>query len=555
MRGSRFEEYARPLPVLLALSGLALLIRLVGLGARVAHQDEARVAHWTLHYMDVGAWEYRAIIHGPFIPHVNGVVFDLLGPSDFTMRLVVAVVGGLLPLAAWLLRDRLRDLEIVLLGALLALNPVLIYYSRFMRNDLLLGAFAFAAFAFVVRAMDTGQGRYLLAAAVAFGLAATTKENVLLYLLTWGGALVLLLDQRLFHARFRGKDWVALARAEIANGFRGVWRARYPVGGGVLTVVVIVLAFYSPKPDLYQALANPAKLPGVLDAATLGTWEKFTKLWGSTGMQEHSYVKFLGHLLLVMAVGGITTTVFAGIGFVADRYREAGPRDVVAFAFYWGLASVLGYPIVSDIMAGWTAVHALVPLAVPGAVGLSVVARTARDAIAADDGRVAAVTVVLLVLGATATLGGGVAVNVLYPTEKMNPVVQYAQPAGDMKPTLAEIEGIAAENEGVDVVFYGEEYYTPNETGADARLDIETGGYAGWFARLPLPWYLEIYDANVTSTKDPDYFEDHQPPVVITLREETPTIRPDLQDYRSVTHQGYLSDRPVVFYIKESAAT
>jgi uncharacterized protein (TIGR03663 family) len=289
----------------------------------------------------------------------------------------------------------------------------------------------------------------------------------------------------------------------------------------------------------------------VLDAATLGTWEKFTDLWGSTGMQEHSYVRFLGHLLLVMGVGGATTTIFSGIGFVADRYRDAGPRDLVAFSFYWGLASVLGYPIVSDIMAGWTAVHALIPLAVPAAVGLGLVIRKLLAALDRDDGRLAAVTVVLLVLAATATLGGGLAVNVLYPTEKANPVVQYAQPAGDMKPQLARIEEVSAANEGIDVVFYGEEYYTPNETRGDASLDIETGGYAGWFARLPLPWYLEQYDANVTSTKDPRYFEEHQPPVVITLREESGDIEHRLEGYERTVRQGYLSDRPVVFYIRE----
>lgn len=268
-------------------------------------------------------------------------------------------------------------------------------------------------------------------------------------------------------------------------------------------------------------------------------------------MQEHSYVRFLGHFLLVMGVGGATTTIFAGIGFVADRYREEGPRDVVALAFYWGLASVLGYPIVSDIMAGWTTIHALVPLTIPAAVGLSLVVRKARLALARDDGQLAAVTMVLLLAAATATLGGGLAVNVLYPTEKKNPVVQYAQPAGDMKPTLARIEAVAAENDGIDVVFYGEEFYTPNETRGDASLDIESGGYAGWFARLPLPWYLEIYDANVTSTKDPGFVESTQPPVVITLRDEEDPIQNRLDGYDRVVHQGYLSDRPVVFYVRE----
>ncbi|MFB6095384.1 MAG: flippase activity-associated protein Agl23, partial [Halodesulfurarchaeum sp.] len=283
----------RPLPLLLVFTAIGLAARVFRLGARVAHQDEARVAHWILHYMAVGRWEYRAIIHGPFLPHVNGVVFDLLGPSDFSMRLIVAVIGGLLPLSAWLLRDRLRSTEVVFLGAILALNPVLLYYSRFMRNDLLLAAMAFTAFALAVRAIDTGQARYLLAAGLVFGLGATTKENALLYPLAWGGALVLLLDHRLFIARYTDESWRAVGKRWLGRGVRSLWSWRHPIVGSVVLMAVVVVAFYAPKPDLYRALGNPARLPGVLDAATLGTWEKFTDLWASAGMQKHSYPRFL----------------------------------------------------------------------------------------------------------------------------------------------------------------------------------------------------------------------------------------------------------------------
>ena len=549
-----FEGRSRERTVLVLLAGIAavaLAVRFVGLGARVAHQDEARVASWILHYMAVDAWEYRAIIHGPFLPHINGVVFTHLGPSDVTMRLPVAVVGGLLPLSAWLLRERLRDRELLFLGALLALNPVLIYYSRFMRNDVLLGAFAFLAFALVVRHLDTGQRRYLVAAGLALGLALTTKENALLYPVTWIGAVVLLLDQRLFLTRYRDRGLWRTVKMLARRALGGLWRARAGVLGGVIALAVVVVAFYAPKPELYRALGDPGQLPSVLEAATIGTWEKFADLWGSTGMQEHSYVNFLGHLLKVLAVGGLTTVAFGALGFVVDRYREAGPRDLVALTFFWGLFSLLGYPVVSDIKAGWTAVHVLIPLAVPAAVGLATVLRRAERALRRDEQRTAAIAVLLLVGAGLVTAGSGVAVNAVYPADDRNPVVQYAQPAGDMKPTLAEIETVAAENEGIDVMFYGEEFYTEGEFDAQATMSIEDGGYAGWFDRLPLPWYLEQSDARVASTTELSVIAETDAPVVIAQGEHADDLDLVLSEYRRVDHQGYLHSRQLVFYIDE----
>ncbi|MFB6133916.1 MAG: flippase activity-associated protein Agl23 [Halanaeroarchaeum sp.] len=557
----RLPRPSRPLPVLVALAVAGLLFRLIGLGARVAHQDEARVAHWILHYRSVDAWQYRAIIHGPFLPHVNGVIFGVIGPSDFSARLIVAITGGLLPLAAWLFRTRLRDREVLALGFLLAANPILVYYSRFMRNDVLLGAFALVTLGLVIRAIDTGGARYLLAGAAVFGVATTTKENVLLYPVAWLGALVLLFDYRLFRARFLDRDPLAVAREAAVDVLRGLWRWKLPIVVAALEVVVIFVAFYAPKPDLYHALGNPARLPSVVEAATIGTAERFLDLWGSTSMQEHSYVKYFGHLLLVTLAGGGVTFAFSILGFLGDRYGESPPRDLVAFAFYWGMASLVGYPIVSDIKAAWNAVPVLIALVIPAAVGLGFVYEWWRsnraDADRSDGTRPdgdrtnRTVAALLLILAVTTPVATAVATSHVAPQSPDNPLLQYAQPSGDMKPTLHRIEDVAATNEGTDVLFYGEKFYNPNDFATEPTLDIETGGYEGWFQRLPLPWYFEQYDANVSSTKDLEAVSRVNAPVVITLEANADEVDRRLDGYDRVTHQGYLWGRPVVFFVRE----
>ena len=88
-----------------AVTALALLARLVGLGTRPFHWDEARVGYWTLRSLAVGAYEYRPVAGGPFLYVVGRWLVTLLGPSDAVARLPVALLGGLLPLAALLFRS------------------------------------------------------------------------------------------------------------------------------------------------------------------------------------------------------------------------------------------------------------------------------------------------------------------------------------------------------------------------------------------------------------------------------------------------------------------
>jgi len=709
----------RLLQAVLGLAALAVGARLVGLGARVAHQDEARVGYWTLRFLASGQYEYRPIVHGPFIHVVDRHLFALFGPSDFVARLPMAVLGGLFPAAALLFRSRLRDAEVFALAALFAANPVLLYYSRFMRQDVPLAVLATVALGFAVRAVDTAgrrRRRYVYLAGLAFGLAATTKENVLLYPVAWAGALALVLDQRLiaaddaiatvrelvpdaprpavalpggvrrgavllfvattpvvaavadlggntlgllvlvsgvayFGAVHGGTVWhllgglplfgvgvTALVRpafnprlttfvagvlwvlaallladerlfrydprvvtdggsaadaddtgdaddaedadevstdddpadgvdagdadevstdddpadgadagdaARPATGTEagtdpdpggrrvGPLRARLlplpPLGVAYVLAFLVVILFYAPRgggypaigPDiggwgLWSALAAGSLdgLSTVVRQATYGAWTDFLGRWAGDA-QDHAYLPFFLDYLNTMRAGALTLSLAAVGGLVYDRYTGDG-REFVAFCAYWGVASVFGYPLVTDIAAPWATVHAIVPLAVPAAVGL-----------AADGGRpgpdlvtVAAVAVVLL--GAGVVVGGqaygGVYQN---PQSADNELVQYAQSSSaDLKPVIADVRAVAGENDGVDVLWYGDEFDSPNESEHD-----QPPAGPGWFERLPLVYYTEMESVTadevvVNSTTDPADVRDSDAPVVVAFADD-----------------------------------
>lgn len=527
----------------LAITALALLVRLVGLGTRVFHWDEARVGYWVLRYMETGAWSYRPIVHGPFLFHVNEVLFGIFGPSDFVARLVVALVGAALPLSALLFRERLRNLETLALAGFLAFNPVLLYYARFMRNDVLVAAFAFVALGSFVRLVDTGRRRYLYGGAGALALAATTKEIFVVYLAVWLGTLVLLLDNRLVAARHRGESWysVGLQYWEALTDRFEPWAL--PIWIAVVEFLVIVAFFYAPRPDLYQAFAAPARLPQVLEAATVGAWQE---LWGTwvTGGHEHSYVDFLLADVERLGRASIVLTVFGFVGFAADRYGRRIPRDVVTIGFGWAGAIFLIYPAITDISAAWGLVHTVVPLAIPAAVGFGyVVDRGARRYRESDQVGTAIVAILLVVAGVQV---GITAYGTSFdsPQAYDNPLVQYGQPAGEMQDTLDDVEAIAGANDGTDVLFYGDHFYV-----ADESQPLEG---PSWTNRFPLTWYLERADADIESTKRPEGLED-APPVVIARATDYSTVNEQLEGYEAKTYELTSRGTETVFFVDRSA--
>ncbi|MWV65278.1 TIGR03663 family protein [Halorubrum sp. JWXQ-INN 858] len=616
--------------VAIAVAGLAL--RLFDLGGRVFHWDEGRVGYWTLRYAETGEFAYAPIIHGPFLRIVNATVFGVLPPTDGTARLVVAVVGGLLPLSAWLFRAHLDRAEVVALAAFLAFNPLLVYYSRFMRNDVLVGGFALVALGFAVRALDTRRLRYLYPSAAFLALSLSTKANTILYVLCFAGAAALVVDHRL------------VRRVHAGESVRGVWRAwRAAAGealrdasgdrparlvvpahllGAALTFLAIIVALYAPRPLLYASLEDPSLWLTVIHEATVGSARELVDLWIAGDMQSNPYLEFLGHELETLAYGAAVVCAFAIVGVVVDGYvsdtsatvaedtgrdpggdaartagddaartagDDAGPtradggalarsgegasppgaatvpgipagrsRAFVAFATYWALASLLGYPAATDINAPWSAVHVVIPLTVPAAVGVVYVARRGlRAARLADRETAALAAVVLLVAGA-----GMVAPTATYWNSTdagQTEMVQWAQPHNDLRVSLDDAEAAIAANGGdVDVLFVGGDiddrdaaFYVADESAADDK-----GAPGGWYDRLPLPWYFERAGATVDSVP-PD--ADHAavladaPPVVVVPAADRSAVDPHLDGHVAREHELRLWSFPVVVYVDEGA--
>lgn len=170
-------EVAAYAAVFLAGAGL----RLWDLGARALHHDESIHAQWAYRLLQ-GDYTHSPIFHGPFYYHFQAAVFFVFGTNDYTSRLSAAFAGMGIVLLPLLLRPFLGRAGTFAAVALLAFSPTVVYYSRFLREDIYMAFFVLLLVAAMWRYIADGRERWRIVAALAFVGGITTKEGMFLTL-------------------------------------------------------------------------------------------------------------------------------------------------------------------------------------------------------------------------------------------------------------------------------------------------------------------------------------------------------------------------------------
>lgn len=535
------RRFGRVAPAVVAVALLALAVRLAGLGARSFHWDEGRVGYWTLRSLKTGVFEYRPVAGGPFLYLVDQPVFALLGASDFSARLIVALIGGSLPLTALLYRSRLRDDETVVFALVLAFSPTLVYYSRFLRGDLPLVAFSLVALGCAVRLLDTGRRRYLYGATLAGSLALTTSGFVVGYVFCWLVAGGLVFD----HARIYGDDRETTVRRLSGYG-TALKEWTTPLARAFLLAVAVILFFYAPRsgdgsgPGLWK----PLTFPTVLEEALYGSLRKFAGVRVEF-RPGHSFISFVVGYAELLAVLAVPALVLGSFAFLTERY-EGDNRPLVAFAGYWTGASLLVFPVITELMAPWVILHTLAPLSILAGVGGAALVRFAGRAVRQQNAARSGVAVMLLLV-VVVQAGAVTASNVYGPSDRDNRLAQYGQPASDLDAMAANASTAMAGNDGIDVVYVGERFFVAAESSTDLPPVPEA-----WGDRLPLPWYFERMDAQTASTTNVSQLgaTGQSPPVVVAEPKYESALDSRLDGYQMTEYHLALWNRDVIVYVR-----
>ena len=112
-------------------------MRLWELDGRTMHYDEA--IHLQAAWAFAGGSDYlhSAWMHGPFQIEYTALFIWMFGDTDFTARVGYTIFGAALVGLPYFLKDFIVRTAAFFTSILLALSPVLLYFSRFGRNDII----------------------------------------------------------------------------------------------------------------------------------------------------------------------------------------------------------------------------------------------------------------------------------------------------------------------------------------------------------------------------------------------------------------------------------
>ncbi|MBN2056514.1 TIGR03663 family protein [bacterium] len=199
--------------------------RLHHLGDKPFHHDESLYAKYIWNFFTGYGYQYDPMQHGPFMFHISQVFLFLFGVSNYTIRLLMAVMGIGMVIMAWFFRHRLGDRIALLLGFGLAISPHVMYFNRFLRHDTPFAFFCMALVLFISYWLHTRRPLFAYLSAAALSILFCIKENAFVMVVTLISFALLVLVYRLVETYLAGgsmKDTAICTMARFPLISKGV---------------------------------------------------------------------------------------------------------------------------------------------------------------------------------------------------------------------------------------------------------------------------------------------------------------------------------------------
>ena len=347
------------------LVALAVVLRLVGLADRPFHHDESQDAYFSWTFFTTGEYQYQPLLHGPVRFYLTAGAYALFCDSDFTARLVPALVGSLLVPLPVLLREQLGRPAAYAAALLLAVGPSYLYFSRFAREDIYVVLITLALLVVTFRFLASPRRHQPALAGALLALCFATKESTFITVFVAGTFFVAALAWQVR----RAGSW---REAELVRTVASVGRVPWVWG---------LVAFLGTYTILFTTfLTNPDGVYGLYTG--LDYWLGQQPV-GRGGEPWFFYgVVLFAHEWPVLVLGAI--------GIVAALRRPTLLRVFLVWDFALSLAV---YSWASEKFS-WLVLHPLLPLLLLAGFGV----QTIWDARGRWSGRLGLVVVLVCLL-------------------------------------------------------------------------------------------------------------------------------------------------------------
>src|SRR5215218_8948816 len=158
----------------------ALLTRFWDLGSRALHHDESLHAYFSWLLATGQGYVHDPLMHGPFLFHLNALIYSLVGASDASSRFSAALFGVILVALPILLRGErhLGRWGALIASTLFLISPALLYQSRYIRHDIFTVVGSLVLFIAIMRYIERPSRGWLIAIGAALGFLLTNHEIV-----------------------------------------------------------------------------------------------------------------------------------------------------------------------------------------------------------------------------------------------------------------------------------------------------------------------------------------------------------------------------------------
>jgi uncharacterized protein (TIGR03663 family) len=178
--------------IYLVILVVAVVTRFWDLGARGMSHDESLHALYAWKLYAGQGYQHNPMMHGPFLFHINALIYFLFGDNDYTARVSTALFGVILVMLPYFMRRWLGRIGALLTSVMLLISPSMLYYARYIRNEAFIVVWVLILLIAFFRYLEERADRWLYVGVAATAFMFCVKEVAFIYGGILGSFIVLL---------------------------------------------------------------------------------------------------------------------------------------------------------------------------------------------------------------------------------------------------------------------------------------------------------------------------------------------------------------------------